>query len=179
MPTSRAALTAVVVIGIGAAGFVLTGCARPAEAQGDSLAVRVQRLEDREAIRGLLLSYGRALDRHDFNAFSALFSEQGEWVNGATVLKGRKAIFEFMDKSMGHGSPNEPLTYHVMVNNNLIEVNGDRASAMTNSIVVRTVADTGFPLFRFLGRYKDTFVREKGQWLFLRREAYTDVPAPK
>ena len=43
----------------------------------------------------------------------------------------------------------------------------------------RTVADTGFPLFRFLGRYNDTFVREKGQWLFLRREAYTDVPAPK
>src|SRR5262245_42194994 len=177
MPTLRTALTAVVVIGIAGAAFLLTGCA--AEAQGDSLAARVQRLEDREAIRGLLLAYGRALDRHDFNAFSALFSEQGEWVNGATVLKGRKAIFEFMDKSMGNGSPNEPLTYHVMVNNNLIEVNGDRASAMTNSIVVRTVADTGFPLFRFLGRYKDTFVREKGQWLFLRREAYTHVPAPR
>ena len=177
MPTLRAVLTAVAVIGIAGAGLVLAGCS--AQAQGDSLAARVQRLEDREEIRALLLSYGRALDRHDFNAFSALFSEQGEWVNGATVLKGRKAIFEFMDKSMGHNSPNEPLTYHVMVNNNLIEVNGDRASAMTNSIVVRTVADSGFPLFRFLGRYQDTFVREKGQWLFLRREAYTDVPAPK
>ena len=177
MPKLRAALALLFIGGITGAGLVLSGCA--AEAQSDSLAARVQRLEDREEIRALLLSYGRAVDRHDFNAFSALFSEQGEWVNGATVLKGRKAIFEFMDKSMGHGTPNEPLTYHVMVNNNLIEVNGDHASAMTNSIVVRTVADTGFPLFRFLGRYKDTYVREKGQWLFLRREAYTDVPAPK
>jgi len=72
MPTLRAVLTAVAVIGIAGAGFVLTGCA--AEAQSDSLAARVQRLEDREAIRALLLSYGRAVDRHDFNAFSALFS---------------------------------------------------------------------------------------------------------
>ena len=91
MPTLRAALTAVVVIGVAGAGFVLTGCA--AEAQSDSLAARVQRLEDREQIRALLLSYGRAVDRHDFNAFSALFSEQGEWVNGATVLKGRNLFW--------------------------------------------------------------------------------------
>ena len=178
MLLSRVGLGAIAAIGL--AGTAYFGLSTPAaQSRNETLAARVQRLEDREEIRALLLSYGRALDRHDFNAFSALFSEQGEWVNGATVLKGRKAIFEFMDKSMGHNSPNEPLTYHVMVNNNLIEVNGDRASAMTNSIVVRTVADTGFPLFRFLGRYKDTFVREKGQWLFLRREAYTDVPAPK
>src|SRR6185436_2239145 len=105
-----------------------------AEPRNETLAARVQRLEDREEIRRLFLSYGRAVDAHDFNALTALFSEQGEWVNGATVLKGRKAIFEFMDKSMGHNKPNEPLTYHVMVNNNLIEVNGDHASAMTNSI---------------------------------------------
>jgi len=176
MPRSHRSLGFLAALVMGTAALAPLGCvAGHAE---DGLAVRLQQLEDREAIRALLLSYGRTLDRHDFHAYADLFSEQGEWVNGDTVLKGRTAIFDFMDKAMGHGTPNDPLTYHIMVNNDLIDVDGDHASATTNSIVVRQTPETGLPLFRFMGRYKDTFVRENGRWLFQRREAFTAVPAP-
>lgn len=147
--------------------------------EAQDLETRMQQIEDREAIRALLLSYGRALDAHDFVRFVSLFSEDGEWVNGSNVYKGREAIFEFMNQTIGHNTPNEPLTYHLFLNNELIELDGDRASSTTNAIVVRQVPETGAPLWRFLSRYQDTFVKENGRWLFLRREAYTDIPAPR
>jgi uncharacterized protein (TIGR02246 family) len=143
----------------------------------DSLAARVQGLEDREEIRELLLAYGRALDSRDFIAFSELFAEEeGEWVGGLGAAKGRQAIFELMDKSIGHNRPRTgPPSYHVF-SNEQITVDGDHASATTKWIFVMQNDETS-PRWVYLGHYDDTFVREDGRWRFLRRQAFTDIPA--
>lgn len=143
----------------------------------DSLAARVQALEDREEIRELLLAYGRALDSRDFIAFSELFAEEeGEWVGGLGAAKGRQAIFELMDKSIGHNRPRTgPPSFHVF-SNEQITVDGDHAAATTKWIFVMQ-NDENNPRWVYLGHYDDTFVREDGRWRFLKRQAFTDIPA--
>src|SRR5262247_140926 len=68
----------------------------------ESLAKRVQVLEDREAIRALILAYGQAHDHRDYKTFASLFATNGEWVGGLGSAKGPQAIFELMDKTIGH-----------------------------------------------------------------------------
>ena len=159
-----------------AAAALLAGSAAAADDLA-TLAARVQELEDREEIRSLLLAYGRALDDRDFIAFADLFAEtEGEWIGGLGAAKGRKAIFELMDASIGHNAPrNGPGNYHVF-SNEQIAVDGDRASATTKWIFVVQNADAN-PQWMYLGHYDDTFIRENGQWRFLRRQAFTDIPA--
>jgi uncharacterized protein (TIGR02246 family) len=164
---ARAALACVAIASLG-----------PALAADDleSLAKRVQVLEDREAIRALILAYGEAHDHRDYRTFSSLFASNGEWVGGLGSAKGPQAIFELMDRAIGHDpKPSGSGTYHVMTNDQ-IEIDGDRASATTKWIYI-TPGENNTPTLVFLGRYLDEFVRENGQWRFLRREAPADIPA--
>jgi uncharacterized protein (TIGR02246 family) len=144
----------------------------------DSLAARVQVLEDREDIRALILAYGTAHDHRDYKTFASLFATNGEWVGGLGSAKGPKAIFELMDKTIGHNpQPNGSGTYHVLTNDQ-IKIDGDLASATTKWIYI-TPGDDGAPKLVFLGHYNDKFIRENGVWKFLRREAPADIPVPK
>jgi len=141
-----------------------------------ALVKRVQVLEDREDIRALILAYGQAHDHRDYRTFSNLFASNGEWVGGLGSAKGPQAIFELMDKTIGHDPlPNGSGTYHVMTNDQ-IEIDGDRASATTKWIYI-TPGESNKPTLVFLGHYDDQFIREKGEWKFLRREAPADIPA--
>lgn len=141
-----------------------------------SLAKRVQVLEDREAIRALILAYGQAHDHRDYRTFASLFASNGEWVGGLGTAKGPQAIFELMDKTIGHNpQPNGSGTYHVLTNDQ-IKLDGDRASATTKWIYI-TPGETNKPTLVYLGHYDDQFIREKGEWKFLRREAPADIPA--
>lgn len=149
----------------------------PAEAEElDALAARVRALEDREAIRELLLEYGRALDRRDFEAFAALFAkDDGEWIGGFGSAQGRAAIFELMDRNIGHVPGGRPGTSFHVFSNDVISVDGDGATGLTKWIfVVQGEGDA--PRWLYLGHYEDRFVREDGDWKFLRREAFTDIP---
>ena len=57
-----------------------------------------------------------------------------------------------------------------------IKVDGDTASAVTKWMFIITTADNK-PQPYYLGHYDDKFVREDGQWKFLQRVAYGDIPA--
>jgi len=153
--------------------------AQPARgADLESLAARVQVLEDREAIRALILAYGQAHDHRDYRTFASLFAKNGEWVGGLGTAKGPEAIFALMDKTIGHHPlPNGSGTFHVLTNDQ-IEIHGDMASAVTKWIYI-TPGDDKAPKLVYLGHYDDKFVRENGVWKFLRREAPVDVPLPK
>lgn len=141
----------------------------------DALEARVQILEDREAIRALILAYGTAHDHRDYRTFASLFATNGEWVGGLGSAKGPEAIFELMDRTIGHNpQPNGSGTYHVLTNDQ-IEIDGDHASATTKWIYI-TPGDDGAPKAVLLGHYDDEFIRENGEWKFLRREAPVDIP---
>jgi uncharacterized protein (TIGR02246 family) len=151
--------------------------AQPLAAQDlKALAARVQVLEDREAIRALILAYGQAHDHRDYRTFASLFASNGEWVGGLGSAKGPEAIFALMDKTIGHNpQPNGSGTYHVLTNDQ-IKLDGDRASATTKWIYI-TPGENNKPTLVYLGHYDDQFIREKGEWKFLRREAPADIPA--
>jgi uncharacterized protein (TIGR02246 family) len=143
----------------------------------DALAARVQVLEDREAIRALILAYGQAHDHRDYKTFASLFAQNGEWVGGLGSAKGPDEIFKLMDKTIGHNpQPNGSGTYHVLTNDQ-IEIHGDRASATTKWIYITPGPDKA-PKLVYLGHYDDQFIREKGVWKFLRREAPADIAPP-
>jgi uncharacterized protein (TIGR02246 family) len=167
--------------GLAGAAFALgaTLALQPAYAADlDSLAKRVQVLEDREDIRALILAYGQAHDHRDYRAFVSLFAKDGEWVGGLGSAKGPDKIFEMLDRTIGHDpKPNGSGTYHVMTNDQ-IKIDGDTASATTKWIYI-TPDDSNAPKLVFLGHYNDKFIRENGTWKFLRREAPADIPAPK
>jgi len=153
---------------------------QPPTSAGDlaKLATRVQVLEDREDIRALILAYGTAHDHRDYRTFASLFAKEGEWVGGLGSAKGPDAIFELMDRTIGHDpKPNGSGTYHVMTNDQ-IKIDGDRASATTKWIYLTAGADNA-PRMVFLGHYDDQFVRENGEWKFLRREAPVDIAPPR
>jgi uncharacterized protein (TIGR02246 family) len=154
------------------------GALAPALAADDleSLAARLDVLEAREEIRALIMAYGQAHDNRDYRTFSSLFASNGEWVGGLGSAKGPQAIFELMDRTIGHNpQPNGSGTYHVMTNDQ-IKIDDDRASATTKWLYV-TPGENNTPTLVFLGRYVDEFVRENGEWKFLRREAPADIPA--
>jgi uncharacterized protein (TIGR02246 family) len=140
-----------------------------------ALAARLQRLEDTEAIRTLLLDYGRFLDARDLAAYSRLFAKDGEWVGGFGSAKGPADILVFMEKNLGTG-PNRGNTYHIL-SNFIIDVKGDTATAWSRWTFI-TPGPDGKPVISQAGRYDDTLVREDGRWKFKRRVASNDIPAP-
>src|SRR5690349_1623108 len=87
----------------------------------EALAARVQVLEDREAIRALILAYGQAHDHRDYKTFASLFAQNGEWVGGLGSAKGPDAIFALMDKTIGHHPmPNGSGTVHLLTNDQIV-----------------------------------------------------------
>lgn len=162
------------LIGALAAVTLLGASAVRADELGD-LAARVRVLEDREAIRALILAYGAAHDHRDYRTFAELFARNGEWVGGLGSAKGPEAIFELMNRTIGHNPlPEGSGTFHLMTNDQ-ISIDGDRASAVTKWLYL-TPGDDKAPRMVFLGHYDDQFIRENGEWKFLRREAPVDLP---
>src|SRR4051794_33959798 len=105
------ALCSVVMMSLLAAVIVDSANVAAQSRSRESLEQRVQRLEDENEIRQLLLDYGRSLDRRDFKSYAALFARDGEWVGGFGSVTGPQNIQAFMEKNMGTG-PNRRNDYH-------------------------------------------------------------------
>ena len=141
---------------------------------GSPLELRLQKLEDTEAIRTLLIKYGRALDQRDFAAYGRLFAKDGSWQGGMgsatspqNIQKMVEEGFSKMPRELYEGSN------HVMTSMD-IEVNGDTATAWSRWLWVVKGAD-GKPHTERGGYYEDTLVRESGQWKFKMRHAVTQT----
>src|SRR5215510_9850595 len=71
----------------------------------DAAEARLQRLEDVEAIRTLLVRYGRELDKRDFAAYGALFAQDGSWKGGMGSATGPDAIAKMVAAGFERMSP--------------------------------------------------------------------------
>lgn len=141
----------------------------------EALAARVQVLEDREAIRQLIIDYGIYHDHRDYRSLSALFARNGVWESGMGRGEGPDGVFRLMDDAIGHNPlPEGSGTFHVLTND-AITMDGDRATALTKWLFITPGAE-GAPSVQVLGHYNDEFIREDGEWKFLRREAPVDIP---
>jgi hypothetical protein len=151
--------------------------ADPAASGQQALAVRIQQVEDHIAIERVLMEYGRALDRRDFDTYSQLFATNGEWSGSLGTFRGPAAIKAAMEKSFkdSRAAP-IPTNFHVLTNA-IIDVKGDRATAWSKWTFMNMVDNK--PVVVLAGQYEDTLVREGGEWKFLRRTAQTPgTPGP-
>ena len=166
---TRLALT--VVLGVIAVASVVVSAGQE---RAQPLERRLQRLEDENEIRNLLLDYGRHLDARDFKSYASLFARDGEWVGGFGTVSGPANIQAFMEKNMGTG-PNRRNDYHLL-SNFVITVNGDTATAWSRWAFV-VPGQSGATIAQ-AGRYDDTLVRENGRWRFKKRVASNDTAPP-
>jgi len=147
---------------------------------GKSLSVqeRLQRMEDIEAIRELLVAYGRSFDKRDFATYASLFAKDGVWVGGAGGVQsyeGPDAIRAMVEK--GYPPTVFPGSYHIM-SNFAIELTGaDTAKAWSRWTFVVPGVHQEPVIFRG-GYYEDELVREGGRWKFKRRVVATDPTTP-
>jgi len=137
---------------------------------------RLTRLEDVEAIRVLLIDYGRTLDGRDAAGFAALFARHGEWTATGHRAQGRGEIQAMIERLFANSKAEGQS--HILTNF-VIDVDGDMACAQSRFYVV-SPTEEGAPRIRLSGRYDDLLTREDGAWKFLRRALTHELrlPAP-
>ena len=95
----------------------------------ETLAARLQRLEDSEEIRALFLRYADCLDANDFAGYANLFASDGELLAQLGTAKGPAAIQALLEERLGTDiAKARAVSFHV-ISNPVIEVDGDRATA--------------------------------------------------
>jgi uncharacterized protein (TIGR02246 family) len=135
---------------------------------------RLQKLEDTEAIRSLLIAYGRALDSRDFKAYGQLFAKEGSWKGGMGSATSPESIQKMVQAGFSRMSPElYEKSNHVMTSLD-IKVDGDTAQAWSRWLWVVEGADKR-PRLERGGHYEDTLVREDGRWRFKSRQAVTEL----
>ena len=149
----------------------LTGlAAQSAKPSSDALAARVQVLEDRDAIRALLVSYASTLDGRDFAAFEQLWAKDAEFIGGANDrAKGPAAIRDLLQGLLKtNGAPVPGRDFHLVMNQT-IDVTGDTATGYSRGTWVNTDPETKLRI-AIVANYYDQFVREGGRWKFKRHQ---------
>lgn len=135
---------------------------------------RLQALEDTEAIRSLLIDYGRVLDQRDFEAYGLLFAADGAWSGGMGSATSPKEIENMVAAGFSRMSPAlYENSNHVMTSFD-VDIDGDTATAWSRWLWV-VEGDDGRPRAERAGHYQDTLVREDGTWRFKQRQAVTEI----
>ena len=156
----------------------LTGVAgQTAKPSPDALAARVQTLEDREAIRALLVSYASTLDGRDFAGFEQLWAKDAEFIGGASDRAlGPAAIRDLLQGLLKVNAAPAPGRDFHLVMNQTVEVTGNTSTGFSRGTWVVTDPDKKLRI-SIIANYYDQFVREGGRWKFKRHQIVGTPPA--
>ena len=166
---------ALFLIGAAIAASSLGTVAR--QAQPNGLAARVQMLEDRDAIRALLVTYASTLDNRDFAGFEQLWAKDAEFVGGGgTSAKGPAAIRELLQGLLKKNAAPVPGRDFHLVMNQTVDVAGDTATGFSRGTWVVTNPENRLQV-SIIANYYDQFVREGGRWKFKRHQIGGTPPA--
>ena len=162
-----------------AASLLLTSSMASAQTTASTLSLeqRFQRIEDREAIEELLITYGQLLDKEDLAGYSSLFAAEGVWEGGIGSAKGPDAIFEMLETVFGRTTPGQYGNDYHLMSDIIIDVDGDTATSWSRWTWI-VEGEDGKPMPQRSGHYEDSLVRENGEWKFLRRLTVTELPTP-
>jgi len=145
----------------------------------DSLAARVQVLEDREAIHALLVSYARTLDERDFVGFEQLWASDAEFIGGSSDrAKGPAAIANLLQGLLKVNAAPVPGRDFHLVMNQTVDVSGDTATGFSRGTWVVTDPDKKLRI-SIIANYNDQFVRDGGRWKFKRHQIGGTPPGSK
>ncbi|HUF73241.1 MAG TPA: nuclear transport factor 2 family protein [Gammaproteobacteria bacterium] len=133
--------------------------------------------DDRAAIVDLQGRYVVAMDYFDADGYAAVFAEDGvlDWAGG--IVEGRDAIREFMATGtydLTRGAPKAetpdgrdwPSTVRHLITNQVIDVDGDTAQAITYWIQFNNNTDRRQVEWMLFGSWYDEFVKIDGEWFF-------------
>jgi hypothetical protein len=133
--------------------------------------------DDRAAIVDLQSRYVVAMDYFDADGYAAVFAEDGvlDWAGG--IVDGREAIREFMASGtydLTQGAPaaetpdgrNWPSTVRHLITNQVIDVDGNTAQAVTYWIQFNNNQDRRQVEWMLFGSWYDEFVKIDGEWFF-------------
>jgi hypothetical protein len=163
----------VVTAAVAVVFFVAGNVAHRAEG-ADTVEARLRKTEDVQAIQSLLVHYGRELDKRDYKAYGALFAQDGSWKGGMGTGTGPDAIAKMVAAGFDRMSPSlYEKSYHSMTSFDVV-VDGDTATAWSRWTWIVVGAD-GKPQPERAGHYEDTLVRERGEWKFKSRQAFTEI----
>jgi hypothetical protein len=135
----------------------------------EDFATRIRRLEDESAIRRLVLTYGPAADAGLATRAAGVWLDDGEydWDADGSPYEGRGAVQRMLEgevhqEIIGNGAAH-------FAGPALIDVDGDRATALTYSLVMRYEAGSGrFYLWRVSAARWD-LERDGASWGVRRR----------
>jgi hypothetical protein len=130
-----------------------------------TLAERVQRVEDREAIRDLCSRYSLHVDNHEFDALGALFAPDARygWVDQPPQAEGQAAIRALLESRIGPSGPSFHVNHDMMVEWGTAK---DRAKGI---VCCHAEVCPGGRHYLSAIRYHDQYVRIDGRWLFAER----------
>jgi hypothetical protein len=133
--------------------------------------------DDRAAIVDLQSRYVMAMDYFDADGYAAVFAEDGvlDWARG--LVEGRDAIREFMasgtyDLTRGAAEAqtpdgkNWPSTVRHLITNQVVDIDGDTATALTYWIQFNNNAKRDQVEWMLFGSWYDEFKKIDGEWLF-------------
>lgn len=127
--------------------------------------------DDKDAIRDVMARYAHALDECRFADVAALFAEDGEWTTTYGSARGRTAIEALLTGNVP--TPGEGPQRKHYITNMLITLDGERADARSDYLVVRESAQGLLPVMG--GTYLDRFVKRDGRWQISRKELRHDI----
>ncbi len=132
---------------------------------------RLRQLEDEAAIRVVLASYGRAIDRGDQTALSDIFVADAEIHYGSDVYEGDGAGFAPAVLAIRQGMVR---TQHLL-GQSVIKIAGTSAHVETYGQAVHIISNDG-QLMEFVtgNRYLDDLRRNKGRWQITKRQVVID-----
>ena len=138
-------------------------------AELEALEARLRAVEDELAIRRVILSYGPAADAGETQRAGRLWAAAGEydWDTDRPALAGPDAV-DAMLQGKGHQALIGEGVAH-FAGPPLIELDGDRATALSYSFVLRRDADEQRIYVWRLGAARWEFVRVDGAWKIHRR----------
>ena len=136
--------------------------------------------EDRAEIEDLMARYLFAIDYHDWDAYAATFTEDGELEFASGTSKGRPAIREMVTKFAAgigkfyHTEDGQPAKLRHVVLQSMVRVEGDRAWSRTLWVEMANHGPGDTMKMGTYGLYEDSLKKVHGQWLFARRNVLNE-----
>jgi ketosteroid isomerase-like protein len=129
-------------------------------------------LEEKDGIHETIANYCFHFDGAEFDKWVDLFTDDGVFDAGAMgVQKGKDALRAFLKNiKLTNGSP---MMKHCVMNE-VIKVDGDKATAKSYIVVVRSKGE-GALVNGLAGRYEDQLVKQDDRWLFKSRKVHFDL----
>ena len=160
------------------AALALAGC--DVSGNGGGLDAGQQELLDKVAIEDLLNRYYRHFGGSDPAAFNDYYTDDAVFDVNGIVANGKEeieAIYAGLDEDSE--SPTNVGTFHMVISNLVVDVEGDTATASMLWTGVQNGDLRGPPTLVEQGREYDLLVRQDGRWLIRKRVVVADSGLPE